>query len=125
MIGVDDWLTALAVSGLPPLRSDRVKDEGFRGGLTVGDFGPVRLAELVTPGGMCLREADTVRAADQELWQIDVVADGRVLAEQDGRRAELGPADLVVIDPARPIHLHRDDQHHHAVAAPPAATPRG
>ncbi|MET0493310.1 MAG: helix-turn-helix domain-containing protein [Actinoplanes sp.] len=105
MIGADEWPAALAISGMPPLQPGRVKDDGFQGDLTVAGLGPVRLAEFVTPGGVCLRDADMVRAADQELWQIDVITDGRVLAEQDGRRAELGPTDLVLIDPARPVRF--------------------
>lgn len=105
MVVAEAWPAAVAVSGLPPLRSRLPVGEGFHAGLVAGELGPVRLAEIVTPAGECVRDADLVRASDEELWQIDVVADGRVLAEQDGNRAELGPTDLVVIDPARPVRF--------------------
>jgi AraC-like DNA-binding protein len=101
----EDWERSVATSGMPPLRSRRRAGDEFRARLVAGELGPLRLAELVTPASDCFRDARSVRAADYGLCQIDVIVDGHARAEQYGRQAELGRADLVVIDPARPVRF--------------------
>ena len=103
--GAEAWLRALAASGLPPLHTRRNVGDNFRASLAVRDVGPLRLVDLVTPAGQCFRDTRSVRDTDDGMCQIEVVAEGRVLVEQDGNQAELGPSDLVVIDPARPVRL--------------------
>jgi AraC-like DNA-binding protein len=103
--GAEDWERAAAAAGMPPLRSRRRLGEEFRPRLVAGELGPLRLVELVTPAGECFRDANSVRAADDEVCQIDVIVDGRVRVEQDGRQTELARADLVVIDPAQPVRF--------------------
>jgi AraC-like DNA-binding protein len=108
MTGLDAFEETLAASGLPPLLSRRHASDdfrGFRAGLVTRDLGLLRLVELVTPEGECFRDARSARAADSELWQVDVVTRGQVEAEQGGSTAVLGPADLVLIDPARPVRF--------------------
>ncbi|BCB76905.1 hypothetical protein GCM10022251_48420 [Phytohabitans flavus] len=106
MTSVETFVEALAASGLPPLHSRRhSSDDDFRAGVVTADLGPLRLVELVTPEGECFRDARSARAPDEELWQIDLVTRGRVRAEQAGSTAELGPADLVLIDPVRPVRF--------------------
>jgi AraC-binding-like domain len=51
------------------------------------------------------RDARSARAVDSELWQVDVVTRGLVEAEQGGSTAVLGPGDLVLIDPQRPVRF--------------------
>ncbi|MFC8824177.1 helix-turn-helix domain-containing protein [Streptomyces sp. NPDC057137] len=101
----DAFLETLATSGLPPLRGRRQGGDDFRADVVTRDLGPLRLAELVTPEGECFRDAPSARAAHSELWQIELVTRGRVRAEQGGSTAELGPADLVLIDPVRPVRF--------------------
>ncbi|MFF0345190.1 helix-turn-helix domain-containing protein [Kribbella sp. NPDC004875] len=105
MSGADAFLDALATSGLPPLRGRRHEGEDFRADLVTRELGPLRLAELVTPEGECFRDARSARDADSELWQIELVTRGRVRVEQGGSTAVLGPADLALIDPARPVRF--------------------
>jgi len=99
----DAFLEALAASGLPPLIGRRHAGGDFRGGVVTRDLGPLRLAELVSPEGECFRDARSACDADSELWQIEMVTRGRVRAEQGGNTAVLGPGDLVLIDPMRPV----------------------
>ena len=101
-MSADAYLEKLAVSGLPPLLGGR--HEGpFRAGLVTRDLGPLRLVELVTPAGECFRPARAVRASDEAWWQIDLMMRGRVRVEHGRDDVVLGPADLVLIDPARPV----------------------
>ncbi|MFJ6700036.1 helix-turn-helix domain-containing protein [Streptomyces sp. NPDC091272] len=101
----EGFLEALDASDLPPLRGGRHTGEDFRAGVVSRDLGPLRLVELVTPEGECFREARAARAQDSELWQVEVVSRGHVRAEQGGSTAVLGPTDLVLIDPARPVRF--------------------
>ncbi|MFJ8751730.1 helix-turn-helix domain-containing protein [Streptomyces sp. NPDC102441] len=105
MDSADGFLETLGQSGLPPLRGGRPPGEGFSASLVSRDLGPLRLTELVTPAGECFRDARSARATDSELWQVEVVARGQVRAEQGGSTAVLGPTDLVLIDPVRPVRF--------------------
>ncbi|MGP2440366.1 helix-turn-helix domain-containing protein [Streptomyces sp. JW3] len=105
MQSADDFLEALERSDLPPLRGDRPAREDFRANVVSRDLGPLRLTELVTPEGECFRDARSARAQHSELWQIEVVTRGHVRAEQGGSTAVLGPTDLVLIDPVRPVRF--------------------
>ncbi|MFF1924246.1 helix-turn-helix domain-containing protein [Streptomyces sp. NPDC058221] len=101
----DAFLETLQQSGLPPLRGGRPTDEGFRASVVSRDLGPLRLTELVTPQGECFRDARSARATDSDLWQVEVVTRGHVRAEQGNSTAVLGPTDLVLIDPVRPVRF--------------------
>ncbi|MEV1048314.1 helix-turn-helix domain-containing protein [Streptomyces sp. NPDC049916] len=105
MNAVDTFVETLAASGLPPLRGGRHTGEVFRADVVTRRLGPLRMAELVTPAGECFRDERSARAADSGLWQVELVTRGRVRAQQGRGTAELGPADLVLIDPARPVRF--------------------
>ncbi|MEU1299778.1 helix-turn-helix domain-containing protein [Streptomyces shenzhenensis] len=77
----------------------------FRAAVVARDLGPLKLIQLVTPEGECFRDARSTRAADEELWQIDLVTRGRARVEQGRGTADLSSADLVLIDPARPVRF--------------------
>ncbi|MGI5440603.1 helix-turn-helix domain-containing protein [Streptomyces shenzhenensis] len=95
----------LAASGLPPVLSRRHDGGEFRADVVARDLGPLKLIQLVTPEGECFRDARSTRAADEELWQIDLVTRGRARVEQGRGTADLSSADLVLIDPARPVRF--------------------
>ncbi|MFI5841672.1 helix-turn-helix domain-containing protein [Catenuloplanes sp. NPDC051500] len=109
LTGAETFLETLATSGLPPLRGARRLGDDFRAGVVTRTLGPLRLAEIRTPGGECFRDARSGLAAHAEMWQLDVMLRGRVRAEQGGGTAELGPADLILIDPVRPVWFASTD----------------
>ncbi|MFE9687992.1 helix-turn-helix domain-containing protein [Streptomyces sp. NPDC006285] len=118
MNSADSFLETLAASSLPPLRGGRHSGDDFRAEVVTRDLGPLRLAELVTPEGECFRDARSARDADSELWQIELVTQGRVRAEQSGSTAVLGPADLVLIDPVRPVRFASTATRHVTMLVP-------
>ncbi|PRX96604.1 helix-turn-helix domain-containing protein [Allonocardiopsis opalescens] len=105
MSSLDAFQEKMAASGLPPLLSRRHAASPFLAEVVTRDLGPLRLAGLVTPEGECFRDARSAREADGELWQIDLVTRGRVRAEQGGGTAVLGPSDLILVDPIRPVRF--------------------
>lgn len=109
---------ALAASGLPPVLGGRHPGADFRASLTVRDLGPLKLVELVTPEGECFRDARSARAADERLWQIELMTHGRARVEQGRAAADLGPADLVLLDPARPVRFASTDSAHVTMLVP-------
>jgi AraC-like DNA-binding protein len=102
---IDAFVESLEASGLPPLLSRRHGRDAFRGGVVTRDLGPLRVAELRTPAGECFRDARTARADDGAMWQLYLLTEGRVRAEQGRAVAVLEPSDLVLIDPARPVRF--------------------
>ncbi|WP_328492490.1 helix-turn-helix domain-containing protein [Streptomyces sp. NBC_00414] len=100
---IETFQDALAVSGLPPVLSKRHNSGDFQAGVMARELGPLRLIELNTPAGECFRDARCARAEDEALWQVELVTRGRARVEQGGSTAELGPADMVLVDPARPV----------------------
>ncbi|MDR6319015.1 helix-turn-helix domain-containing protein [Actinoplanes couchii] len=106
MIGIDAHERALDEAGLPPVRAGRhdLRD-GFRAAIVTRDLGPLRLTELRTPAGECFRDERSVRDSDGARWQIDLMTHGNARVEQGHATADVGPADLVLIDPARPVRF--------------------
>ncbi|MFD2418403.1 AraC-like ligand-binding domain-containing protein [Amycolatopsis pigmentata] len=115
---IETFQQRLAASGLPPVLSGRHDSGDFRAGVVARDLGPLRLIELVTPGGECFRPSRRARAEDEELWQIDLMTWGQARVEQGRGTAELGPADLVLIDPARPVRYRSTAARHVTVLVP-------
>ncbi|GAB6897229.1 helix-turn-helix domain-containing protein [Kineosporia succinea] len=97
------WTRGVEAAGLPPMRARGLDVGGFRAALRSQRLGPVRVAELVTPGGECFRDESGARAADAGWCQLFLVTQGSTHLDQDGRRAELRGGDLVVVDPSRPL----------------------
>jgi AraC-like DNA-binding protein len=92
-----------AASGLPPVLSKQHDGGEFRADIVARELGSLKLVELVTPAGECFRDASCARAVDEELWQIELMAQGRSRVEQGRGTADLEAADLVLVDPARPV----------------------
>lgn len=109
---------AHAASGLPPVRSGRHGGGEFRADVVGGALGPLTVVELATPEGECFRDARCARAQDEQLWQIDLVTRGRARVQQGRGVAELGPADLVLIDPSRPVRFAGTDGTHVTMLVP-------
>ena len=124
---IETFQGTLTASGLPPVLSGRHDSGEFQASVVARDLGPLELIELVTPEGECFRDARCARAADEELWQIDLLTRGRARVEQGRGTADLGPADLVLIDPARPVRIASTAATHVTMLVSPAgaaAAPR-
>ncbi|MFF4249387.1 helix-turn-helix domain-containing protein [Streptomyces sp. NPDC001822] len=103
---------------MAPLLSGRHDGGAFRADISARSLGFLWLIELTTPEGECFRDARCARADDEELWQIDVMTRGRAHVEQDRSSADLRPADLVLIDPARPARFASTASTHVTVLVP-------
>ncbi|MCA2213900.1 helix-turn-helix domain-containing protein [Jidongwangia harbinensis] len=115
---IGNFQEVLAATGLPPVRSGRHDESEFRAGVVSRDLGPLTLVELVTPEGECFRDARSTRAVDERMWQIDLMVRGRARVEQGSGTAELGPADLVLVDPARPVRFASTASTHVSILVP-------
>ncbi|GAA4195327.1 helix-turn-helix domain-containing protein [Streptosporangium oxazolinicum] len=115
---IDTFQQTLEASGLAPVLSGRHDGGEFQAGVVAGALGPIKLIELVTPEGECFRDARCARADDEELWQIDLMSRGWARVEQGRGTADLSPADLVLIDPARPVRFASTASTHVTVLVP-------
>jgi AraC-like DNA-binding protein len=105
----------LAASGFPPL-VNKLAGAGFRGRVATRDLGPLRLVSLDTPESACVgRERD---ARDGEHLAVKVMSRGRTRIEQGRGDAELGPADLTLLDPARALRFESTAAAHVTVLVP-------
>lgn len=116
MIGnLESFQEELAASGFPPL-VNKLAGDGFRGGVVTRDLGPLRLVCLDTPESACVgRERD---ALDGENLAVKVMARGRTRIEQGRGKAELGPADLVLLDPTRTVRFESTASAHVTILVP-------
>ena len=115
---IETFQETVAASGLPPVRSGRHDGAEFRASVVPRDLGPLKLIELVTPAGECFRNARCARSIDEELWQIELMVRGRARVEQGRGTADLGPTDLVLIDPARPVRFASTASTHVSILVP-------
>ncbi len=99
----------MAASGFPPL-VNKLAGAGFRAGIATRDLGPLRLVSLDTPESACIeRERDT---SDGEHLALNVMTRGRTRIEQGCGHAEVGPADLVLLDPTRSLRFESTTSAH-------------
>jgi len=115
---IEIFQETLVASGLPPVRSGRHDQQEFRAGVVSRDLGPLKMIELVTPEGECFRDARTSRSVDEQWWQIELMVRGRARVEQGRGTADLGPADLVLVDPARPVRFASTASTHVSILVP-------
>ncbi|GAA2859137.1 hypothetical protein Acy02nite_23160 [Actinoplanes cyaneus] len=116
MIGnLETFQDELAASGFPPL-VNKLAGAGFRGRIATRDLGPLRLVSLETPASVCTgRERD---ATDGENLAVKVMTRGRTRIEQGRGDADLGPADLVLLDPARTFRFESTAAAHVTILVP-------
>lgn len=74
----------------------------FEFNIRSGELGAVRLTESQAGPGTAVRTGRLIRCSDPEVYLVGVVAEGRLLIEQDERRAVLQPGDLTLFDSSRP-----------------------
>ncbi|BCJ55249.1 hypothetical protein Asp14428_67240 [Actinoplanes sp. NBRC 14428] len=116
MIGnLETFQDELAACGFPPL-VNKLAGPGFRGRVATRELGPLRLVSLETPESVCVgRERDTL---DGENLAIKVMIRGRTRIGQGGGDAELGPADLVLLDPTRTLRFESTASAHVTMVFP-------
>ncbi|MER7973305.1 helix-turn-helix domain-containing protein [Streptomyces sp. NPDC096080] len=116
MIGnLESFQDELAASGFPPL-ANKLAGPGFRAGIATHDLGPLRLVSLDTPESACVgRERD---ATDGDNLAIKVMTRGRTWIEQGRGVADLGPGDLVLLDPTRTLRFESTASAHVTVLVP-------
>ncbi|SDS97163.1 helix-turn-helix domain-containing protein [Actinoplanes derwentensis] len=115
MIGnLETFQDELAASGFPPL-VNKLAGAGFQGRIATRDLGPLRLVSLDTPESVCTGLAD---AADGRNLAVKVMIRGRTRIEQGRGDAELGPADLVLLDPTRAVRFESTAAAHVTVLVP-------
>lgn len=115
---IETFQETLTASGLPPVRSGRHDRREFRAGVVSRDLGPLKVIELVTPEGECFRDARSSRSVDEELWQLEFMVRGQARVEQGRGTADLGPTDLVLVDPARPVRFASTASTHVSILVP-------
>ncbi|GLY03463.1 helix-turn-helix domain-containing protein [Actinoplanes sp. NBRC 101535] len=116
MIGdLDTFRDELAASGIPPL-ANRMAGADFRAGIATRDLGPLRMISLDTPASACVgRERD---ARDGANLAVKVMMRGRTRIEQGNGAADLGPADLVLLDPTRTVRFESTASAHVTILVP-------
>jgi AraC-like DNA-binding protein len=119
---IDYWEHAIAGTLLPMRGRHRGAGE-FRAQMVAGTVGAVRVAQTSTPQGECFRSPKLIRQIDPEVYQIDVVCSGEVVAEQNGRQVRLGAADIAFVDPTRPVRYLSTPSTHVSVLFPRVMLP--
>ncbi|MFI5841424.1 helix-turn-helix domain-containing protein [Catenuloplanes sp. NPDC051500] len=116
MIGnLETFQDELAASGFPPL-VNKLAGADFRGRVATRDLGPLRLVSLDTPESACIgRERD---ASDGKNLAVKVMARGRTRITQGHGDAELGPADLMLLDPTRTLRFESTAATHVTILIP-------
>jgi AraC-like DNA-binding protein len=105
----------LAASGFPPL-VNKLAGASFRARIATRDLGPLRLVSLDTPESACIgRERD---ARDGENLAVKVMTRGRTRIEQGHGDADLGPTDLVLLDPTRAVRFESTAAAHVTILVP-------
>ncbi|GIJ43737.1 hypothetical protein Val02_06230 [Virgisporangium aliadipatigenens] len=116
MVGnLEAFADELAASGFPPL-VNKLAGAGFQGRVATRNLGSLRLVCLDTPESVCIgRERD---ARDGENLAVKVMIRGRTWIEQGRGDAELGPADLVLLDPTRSLRFESTASAHVTILVP-------
>ena len=108
---------------LLPMRGRHRGAGDFRAEMVAGTIGAVRVAQASTQQGECLRTPGLIRQIDPDVYQVDVVCTGEVVAEQNGRQVRLGAADIAFVDPTRPVRYVSTASTHVSVLFPRVMLP--
>jgi AraC-like DNA-binding protein len=112
---LEKFQAELAASGFPPL-VNKLAGADFQGRIATRDLGPLRLVSLDTPESACIGQPGD--ASDGENLGIKVMIRGRTRIEQGRGHADLGPADLVLLDPTRTFRFESTAGTHVTILVP-------
>ncbi|GAA0934047.1 helix-turn-helix domain-containing protein [Virgisporangium aurantiacum] len=87
------------------LRCDPEVRNGFRAHVGVSAFGPVRAALATMVPHTTHRTPRLIRRADPDVLEIGCTLHGAGTVTQDGRCAEVGAGDLVLLETSRPYRV--------------------
>lgn len=112
---LETFQAELSASGIPPL-TNKLAGTNFRARIATRTLGPLRLVSLDTPASACVgRQRDT---QDGENLAIKVMTRGHTRIEQGREEAVLGPGDLILLDPARPLRFESTASTHVTIFVP-------
>jgi AraC-like DNA-binding protein len=114
---IDFWERAIA-EALLPMRGRHRACGDFNAEMLAGTVGVIRVARSTTPRGECFRTPKLIRQIDPDVYQIDVMCSGTVVAEQNDKQVRLGAADIALVDPARPVRYRSTPSTHVSVLFP-------
>jgi AraC-like DNA-binding protein len=100
----DDWQDLIDDTAVP-FEGEFVGGSDFSCSMVAGSVGAIDVAEATMPPGVCLRSPARIRLSDPDVYKVDVMAVGRAVVQQDGRESVVGPGDLLLLDPSRPVRI--------------------
>jgi AraC-like DNA-binding protein len=89
--------TVAPIDVRPSLADDEIADR-----ILMKEIGSLRVVAATLSPGSALRTPRLIRRSDPELCKIDLVVRGRLVVEQGGREAALGPGDFAFVDLSKP-----------------------
>ncbi|MEH1017538.1 helix-turn-helix domain-containing protein [Micromonospora sp. CPCC 206060] len=99
------WREVISKLAVPyDLRCDPRVENGFWAHAGFSAFGPVRAALATVMPHSLHRTPKLIRQADPEVFEVVCTVCGGTVS-QDGRSADLGGGDLVLLDPSRPYRI--------------------
>lgn len=96
------WWLALVEQTLAPSAVSSPHSSDFRASATQFDLGTARVSILSFPTLRATRTWQMIRRSDPELWQVGLIANGRMGIEQHHGQVQLSAGDLVVYDTSHP-----------------------
>jgi AraC family transcriptional regulator, positive regulator of tynA and feaB len=124
------WHTAVW-EAFVPVSVERPGEGSFDGAVSAHAVGPLGISRIDSAPQKVIRTAEQVRSKAGDVYFCNLPLSPGSWAGQDGRRAELAPGDLVIIDGSEPFELGFErsfDQVSitlpHDLLAPLLATPR-
>ena len=114
----------VVATAIVPFDTDFHAGHELTGEVLSGRVGAIRVTRVSAPPMNATRTAGLIRAADSELFKIDLQLRGRTVFAQGGREATLRPGDFTLLNLSRPSGLVDRDEHEMvAVLFSPAALP--
>ncbi|MCQ0021832.1 helix-turn-helix domain-containing protein [Streptomyces somaliensis DSM 40738] len=96
------WIETTALASVTQ-RFTFQEPDAFRARIDIGHLGSSQLSMLSYERLRSQRTPRLIRQSDPEVYQIALIMSGCQVIEQNGRRAALGPGELVLFDSSRPF----------------------
>ncbi len=100
-----DYWSSAVWEAFVPVTVDRPGDGPFPGSVSARTFGPLGASRIASQAQSVVRTADQVEVKAGDVFFCNLPLSSGSWAAQDGRRADLAPGDLVIVDGSRPFEL--------------------